>query len=46
MKEELVSVLITLAYAAAIGGFVCRIVWAIIVAWRDTNGNGTIDEGE
>ena len=46
MKESLISTLIMLAYAAAIGGIVARIVWAIIVAWRDTNGNGQIDEGE
>ena len=46
MQEQWISALLTVAYAAAIGGIVARIVWVIIVAWRDTNGNGTIDEGE
>ena len=46
MSKKLTAALITLAYAAAIGGIVARIVWAIILAWRDTNGNGQIDEGE
>lgn len=33
-------------YAIAIGGFVAFVIHKMVIAWRDSNGNGMLDGDE
>lgn len=44
--DDFFACLMALVYAIAISGFVVAVVRKLIIAWRDTNGNGFIDGDE